>query len=90
MLLSLWKNGLTSLFKEVRVFKATRGVKFRGSRALCLSDLRGLGIRPLASKIRGLGNSLQVPLRARGPGAALRGLGEGCPFSMEREKKVAT
>ena len=52
--------------------------------------LRGLGIRPLVSVIRGLGNPFpEAPKRLPGfRGRLFRGLGEVCPFSKERGKKV--
>ena len=58
-----------------------------------LGPLRGLGIRPLVAVIQGLGTPSQRPLRAperlSGPrGRLFRGLGEVCPLSKEREKKV--
>ena len=58
-----------------------------------LRAFRGLGIRPLVSAIRVPETPSQRPLRAperlSGPrGRLFRGLGEVCPFSKERGKKV--
>ena len=46
--------------------------------------LRGLGIRPLVSAIRGLGKAL------KGPERLFRGLGEVCSFQRSRETRWAT
>ena len=44
MLLSLRKNGLTSLFKEVRVFKVTKKVYTPKKPSRCLQGTHLLGI----------------------------------------------
>ena len=58
-----------------------------------LGPLRGLGIRPLVQEFGVSETPSQRPLRAperlSGPrGRLFRGLGEACPFSKERGKKV--
>ena len=73
----------------------TGGAKPGSTGPEVLGPLRGLGIRPLVSVIRGLGETpsqrppLRAPERLSGPrGRLFRGLGEGCPFSKERGRKV--
>ena len=50
--------------------------------------LRGLGIRPLVSAIRGLGNGRLEPRKGSRPERLFRGLGEVSSFSTERGNKV--
>ena len=68
---------------------ARGGTRLRGPEVL--GPLRGLGIRPLVSAVRG--PSFEGPLRplerlSEAPERLFRGLGEVCSFSTERGNKV--